>query len=195
MKIFGFDIRRTATETRVSPENATVPVSSENFLAFFGQNAINLPAITIDTALTVPAVAAAVAFLPRTLATLPLHVYRKTKAGPERVSGKLETVVHENPNPGMDAFKFRQWFWQQVFTGGRGLAWIERTPAGIEALWPIDPTGVNIRRTNGRITYEFDRREYPAEDVIDVPFMLKPNGLGITGLSRWPPRRSNSRWP
>lgn len=170
-----------APETRATIENPTVPVSSESFLAFFGVQSANLPAVTIDNALTVPAVWAAVAFLSRTLASLPLHAYRSTKEGPKKIGGKLEVVVHDAPNDNQDSFKFRQWFWQQVFTGGRGLAWIERTPQGIEALWPMDPMKTTIKRSGLKVTYQYSdesgTKEYPAADVIDVPFMLKSNGL------------------
>ncbi|MEI5682346.1 MULTISPECIES: phage portal protein [unclassified Mesorhizobium] len=166
-----------ATESRNTIENPTVPVSAENFLAFFGVQSANLPNVTIDRALTVPAVWAAVAFLSRTLAALPLHAYRTTKDGPQKISGKLESVVHDAPNDGQDSFKFRQYFWQQVFTGGRGLAWIERTPQGIEALWPMDPTKTVVKRHGGKVVYQFENKEYPAADVIDVPFMLKADGL------------------
>jgi HK97 family phage portal protein len=133
--------------------------------------------VTIDNALNVPAVFAAVAFLSRTLAALPRHAYRETKQGAKRVGGKLETVVNVAPNEGMNSFKFWQYFWTQVFTGGRGLAWIERTPQGIEALWPMDPSKTNIKRTGFNVTYEFEGKTYPAADVIDVPFMLQTDGL------------------
>lgn len=88
---------------------------------------------------------------------------------------------------GQDSFKFRQYFWQQVFTGGRGLAWIERTPQGIEALWPMDPTSTAIRRIGPRTIYTFTDKwtgrtiDYPSGDVIDVPFMLKADGLSHYG--------------
>ncbi|MXN45913.1 phage portal protein [Shinella kummerowiae] len=164
-------------ETRTTIENPTVPVSAENFLAFFGVQSANLPAVTIDNALTVPAVWAAVNFLSRTLAALPLHAYRKTKTGSERIGGMLATVVHDAPNPAQDSFKFRQWFWSQVFTGGRGLAWIERTPQGVEAIWPLDPSKTTISRRAGKVIYTCEGTEYPAADVIDVPFMLKADGL------------------
>lgn len=188
MNIFGFKSRRSAEnapESRATIENPTIPVSAENFLAFFGVQSANLPSVTIDSALAVPAVWAAVAFLSRTLAALPLHAYRSTKDGPKRISGKLETVVHDAPNDGMDSFKFRQYFWTQVFTGGRGLAWIERAPQGIEALWPMDPSKTVIKRTGLRVVYQHTDasgvKEYPAADVIDVPFMLKANGLDHYG--------------
>ncbi|MGX1786848.1 phage portal protein [Bosea sp. NPDC055332] len=146
-------------------------------MAFFGVQSQNLPYVTVDTALKVPAVWAAVAFLSRTLAALPLHAYRKTKDGPVRATGRLETVVHDAPNDEMDRFKFWQYFWQQVFTGGRGLAYIERAPQGVESFWIMDPTKTTIQRRGGRTSYQFDGKSYAAADVIDVPFMLKADGL------------------
>ena len=179
---FSVELARSATpaaaESRAATiENPTIPVSSENFLAFFGVNSANLPAVTIDRALTVPAVAAAVAFLSRTLASLPLHAYRETKDGAKRLGGKIEAVVHDAPNDSQDSFKFRQYFWQQVFTGGRGLAWIERGTQSVENIWPLDPTKTTIQRRSGRVTYHSEGKEYPAADVIDVPFMLKADGI------------------
>jgi HK97 family phage portal protein len=164
-------------ETRASIENPTVPVSAENFLAFFGVQSANLPHVTIDNALNVPAVLDAVAFMSRTLAALPRHAYRSRKGSGERIGGRLETVVNSAPNDLFGAFKFWQWFWQQVFTGGRGLAYIERTAQGIDSLWPMDPTKTNIKRVGFKVTYEYEGKVYDAVDVIDVPFMLKPCGI------------------
>ena len=168
-------------------ENTTIPVSAENFLAFFGVQRADLPNVTIDSALTVPAVWCAVSFLSRTLAALPLHAYRKTKDGPQKVGGGLESVVHDAPNDGQDSYKFRQYFWTQVFTGGRGLAWIERAPQGVEAIWPLDPTKTVVKRIGGKIFYQYytnginsggiPDKDYPAADIIDVPFMLKADGV------------------
>ena len=176
---FGFGRRNAEkpAETRASIENPAVPVSSENFFAFFGLSSANLPAVTIDSALTVPAVWAAVAFLSRTLASLPRHAYRDTKDGAKRVTGRIETVVNVAPNDGLGAFAFFQWFWTQVFTGGRGLAYIERTPQGIDSLWPMDPAKTTIKRVGLKVTYEFEGKIYDAADVIDVPFMRRSCGL------------------
>ncbi|WP_396190304.1 phage portal protein, partial [Flavobacterium sp.] len=122
-----------------------------------------------------------VAFLSRTLAALPLHAYKRTDSGPERLTGKIAIVIHENPNPTMDAFKFRAYFWQQVFTGGRGLAWIERAGPNVEAIWPMDPTKVTLRRVQQRVIYTWEGQDYAAEDVIDIPFMLKTDMLNHYG--------------
>jgi HK97 family phage portal protein len=177
MRLFGFDVTRSRPEVR-NAEDPRIPVSAENFWAKFGISSANIPAVTIENALQVPAVAAAVAFLPRTLAALPLHAYKRGTNGAERIKGKLEIVVHENPNPLMDSFKFRQYFWQQVFTGGRGLAWVERSsPTQVEAIWPIDPTKARMEWRDGKIVYFWEDKQYKAEDVIDVPFMLKSDML------------------
>jgi len=171
MRLFGFDIRR---ETRASVEDPRVAISDTvQFAQFFGLNVGNMPAVTVDSALQVPAVLAAVAFLPRTLAALPLHAYRRTDGGPEKLTGKPEKVIHENPNPYMDRFKCGQYFWQQVFTVGRGLMWIEWAGNNVEALWPFDATRTVIKRRKMQLFYDYEGKEYPAEDVIDVPFMLR----------------------
>lgn len=181
MKLFGIEIRKAGAELRASPEDPRVPVSAKNFLEFFGVSTRGVPSVTIDNALKVPAVLAAVSFLSRSLASLPLHAYKDTKNGAERIDGKLGVLVHENPNPQMDRFKCWRYFWQQVFTGGRGLAYIERNGTNPEAIWPMDPTKTSILRKNERISYEIEGRVYDSSDVIDVAFMQKANMLDHYG--------------
>lgn len=187
MKILGFDIGRRAevvspAETRAATiENPTVPVSADNFLSFFGVQSANLPNVTIASALTVPAVLAAVAFLSRTMASLPFHAYRDTKDGAVKLTGKTAVTLHDAPNHLMGSFRFRQYLWQQVFTGGRGLAWIERNGSIIEALWPMDPRKVTIKRSGFDVVYGYGNNEYSAVDVIDVPFMLKEDQISHYG--------------
>jgi HK97 family phage portal protein len=180
MNLLGFDIRRA--EQRSSIENPAVPVSqTAEFAAFFGLDSVKLPHVTIDSAMTVPAVLAAVTFLSRTMATLPLHAYRDTKDGATRLTGKTATTIHDAPNDLMGSFKFRQYFWQCVFTGGRGLAWVERNGSVIEALWPMDPRKTTVKRSGFDLIYMFENKEYPAADVIDVPFMLKEDQVSHRG--------------
>jgi len=175
---FSLEISKGAeVRSATSPENPAVPVSAENFLQFFGVQSVDLPNVTIDRALTVPAVAAAVAFLSRTLAALPLHAYQRGVGGDEVLTGTTAETVHVNANDLMSSFKFRCFFWQQVFTGGRGLTWIERDGTEVANLWPMDPRKVTIKRVGFRLIYKFEGKEYPAADVIDVPFMLKSDQL------------------
>ena len=160
----------------------TQNASATDLIQFFGIDGKGLPSVTTDKALQVPAVWAAVSFLSRTLAAIPLHLYRSTDEGNEKLSGGLATLIHEAPNEETTSFKWRQYYWQQVFTGGRGLSWIERKGSNIVGIWNFDPTKSKITRAGGRTTYQFDQKEpYAARDVIDVPFMLKPDGLAHYG--------------
>lgn len=176
MKLFGYDIRR---ERRASPEDPRVPVSAENFLSYFGIQSANLPAVTIDSALQVPAVAAAVTFLSGSLANLPLHAFRAKDSGVERIRGGIQRILNEAPNEEWTSFGWRRYFWQQAFTGGRGLSWIERIGGNVVGIWPMDPSLTTVKRVGGRKVYRFGANEYPAADVIDVPFMLRRDQLGV----------------
>lgn len=177
MKLFGLDIRR---ETRASPEDPRVPISSENFLEFMGIETARLPAVTLASALTVPAFAAAVTFLPSTLANLPIHVFRTKPKGTEKLPGALQSLVNEAPNDEWTSYDWRKYHWHQVFTGGRGLSWIERSGSEIVGIWPMEPSKTTVKRVNGRKFYEFQGKkgQIPASDVIDTPFLLKPDQLG-----------------
>jgi HK97 family phage portal protein len=150
-----------------------------DILQVLGIGDVKLPAVTIETALKVPAVAAAVSFLPSTLAALPLHAFRdKGEGGAEKIAGGLQRLLNEAPNPEWSSYGFRKYLWTQVFTGGRGLAWIERSGSNLAALWPMDPAKTRIQRKSGRKTYTFDGKTYAAADVIDIPFLLKSDQLG-----------------
>lgn len=185
MNILGFEVSRRATgagEVRnYSVENPTVsPRDAAEFFAFFGLEAATLPNVTVERALRVPAVNAAVNFLSRTLAALPLHAFVRSAESSERENGDIEAVLR-NPTPEMDGFKARQYFWSNVFTVGRGLAWIERSGGRIDNIWPLNPNKTTVRRRGLGTVYRHDGAEYGAADVIDIPYMLKPDQLGHYG--------------
>ncbi|MGE4339583.1 MAG: phage portal protein [Pigmentiphaga sp.] len=136
-----------------------------------------LPPVSIDAALGVPAVMCAVGFLSRAMASLPLHAFRGSEGG-EKVDGNLAMLLNEAPNEEVSSFEWRRHMWQQVFTGGRGMSWIERAGRTPVAIWPMDPKEVTVLRRNGRKFYRFDGRDYPAADVIDVTFMPKSDLVG-----------------
>lgn len=169
-------------EQRMITEIPGIDRPGANLLQVYGLGNVDLPSVTTDSALTVPAFLAGVSFLSRSLAALPLHAFRKTAKGPEKISGGLETLIHEAPNAEWTSFKLRQYFWQQVFTGGRGLLWIERSGSNITGLYPIKPSDAKIARDSmGRTFYEVGGKVYPAADIIDVPFMLKSDGVSHYG--------------
>jgi len=178
---FGFKPR----ETR-NVQDPTKPVSAGDFAEWLIGGAMTSAAdvvVTEDTAMNVPAVWAAVNFMSGTLAGLPLKVYRKTKSGREEASGVLPTILHDAINDGCSSFEWRKHFFDCVFTTGRGLTYIERGPndRSVMALWQMDPSKVRIERDGMQKVYVYDdggrEKRYPARDVIDVPFMLKKDGI------------------
>ncbi len=176
MNLLGFNISR---EQRASPEDPTVPISAANFLSYFGVDTANLPAVTLTSAMSVPAFAAAVTFLPSTLANLPLHAFRKKPKGTEKLKNGVQSIINEAPNDEWTSYDWRKYHWHQVFTGGRGVSWIERNGPEVAGIWPMDPTKTTVKRVNGRKIYTFSGRSepYPARDVIDTPFLLKTDML------------------
>lgn len=174
--------RKPKAEAR-SLENPAVPISdTAALMALFGISGGNLPAVTAEAALTVPAWASAVGFLSRTLANLPLHAYADKDGVPERIGGKLQRVFNEAPNAEWTSFSARQYLWSQVFASpaGRGLMYIERIGRNVDSLWPMDATQTTVRRVNGKKVYSYNGKDYAAADVIDVPFLLKADQLGST---------------
>lgn len=153
--------------------------NSDALLALLGVLDKNnaLPPVSIDAALGVPAVMCAVGFLSRALASLPLHAYRAGEGG-AKVGGALTSLLNDAPNEETSSFEWRRHMWQQVFTGGRGMSWIERAGTRPVAIWPMDPRETSIVRRDGRKYFRYDGREYSARDVIDVSFMPKSDLVG-----------------
>ncbi len=139
--------------------------------------------VTTDSALKVPAVWAAVNFLAGTLASLPLNVYQKKDSGRVRVKGGLQTILHDAWTPEQSSFRARFKFWTDVFTGGRGVAFIERAPSCVVLnIWPLDPTKTTIEKRAGQETlYKYDGKTYLASEILDIPFSLKPDGITHRG--------------
>ena len=184
----GFFDRFRKAETR-NLEDPNAPVSAEDFLQVMGWGEMTASAgvtVNVDTALGVPAVWSAVNFLSGTLAGLPLHVYRKTNNGRERVNGPLETILHDTANDSMSSFEWRKYMYDQIFTGGRCVTYIERSRNGaIKNLWPLDPNYTRVEhRSDGKRqvrVYLHKGHTYSASEVLDIPFMLKSNGLDVRG--------------
>jgi len=171
-------------------EDPSAPVSASDFLQVMGWGDMSSSAgitVNTDTALGVPAVWAAVNFLSGTLAGLPLHVYRKNEDGSrERVKGPLQSILHDVANESMSSFEWRKYSFDQVFTGGRSVTYIERTENGaIANLYPLDPQYTRVEhRTEGRRqvrVYIHKGQTYSANEVIDIPFMVKSNNLDVRG--------------
>jgi HK97 family phage portal protein len=174
-------------------ENPAVPVSARDFIEkFHGVVGMSAPGVrvTMDRALGVPSVWAAVNFLSSTLAALPLHLYERAATESKRVEassrsrkGRMAVLLRDAANEEASSFAWRKAVFDAVFTHGRSFTFIERNGLGdIVNLWPLNPASVTVERSEGRTRYRYQdgsrRLVYSASEVVDVPFMLKPDGLG-----------------
>jgi HK97 family phage portal protein len=171
--------KKAGAEARASLENPAVPITSQSIIALLGAGGASAAGVTVtlDNALGVPAIWAAVNFISGTIAGLPLHVYRKTSAGREKVSGGLSSILHDAVNDECSSFEWRKYSFERVLTGGRSLTFIERNAAGrIINLWPVNPAEVTVQRKAGRKVYVLQQSgkttTYGAAEIIDIPFML-----------------------
>lgn len=168
------------TEKRASIEDPNVPISAANVSEALGWNfgiAASGVAVTIESALGVPAYWAGVNFLAGTLASLPLHAYRRTNKGPERIKGGLQTILHDAVNDGCSSFDWRKHCFEQTFTGGRGFSFIERNARdAVSNIWSLDPTKMTVKITGGKKEYLYKEHSreitYAASEIIDIPYML-----------------------
>ena len=185
-----------AVEVREAPPLPNGVITQQNFFEVFGwtgSSGIEGVLVTTETALGVPAIWAAVNFLSGTLAGLPLNVYRRSGDGRTKINGGLQTILHDAVNDETSSFEWRKRLFEQVLTGGRSFTFIERSPSGVVLnLWLLDANNVSVKRENGRKTYEYKMGDrtvvYAASEIIDVPFMLRPDGLGHYG-----PIKTNER--
>lgn len=192
---------QAAAEMRASLESPTVPLSDVGaWRTLLGEwNSVAGVTVTYETALEVPAIWCAVNFIAGTLASLPLQVFKKGEKGRETVEADpLYGILHDAPNDELTSFMWRKGMMISVLLRGRGVSFIERNKAGrVMNLWPLDADKVTVERKDGRkfYTYEDGSRKvvYKANEVIDLTFMLKPDGVacvdpvnklkGVVGLA------------
>lgn len=149
------------------------------------------------TAMQTTAVYACVRILAETLAALPLQMYRYTPGGKERVyAHPLYHLLHDEPNPEMTSFIFRETLMSHLLIWGNAYAQIIRDRLGrVQGLYPLRPDKMNVCRDDqGRIFYLYTKtsdenpniRPYgqvalPKEEVLHIP------GLGFDGLVGYSP--------
>ncbi len=113
-----------------------------------------------------------------------LHVYQVSNGDPVRIKGRLASVVEKYPNEEQDTSKFRRYFWQQVFHR-RARACLDRAhrKGGRRHCRDLaDRSGLGDDFPARRPALLFmGRREYPAADIIDIPFMMARNGVMHSG--------------
>ncbi len=171
-------------KARDKPKNA-LPGSTYSF--FFGRT-FSGKTVNERTALQTTAVYACVRILAETIASLPLHTYRYTDRGKEKaLDHPLYYLLHDEPNPEMTSFVFRETLMSHLLLWGNAYAQIVRDGRSqILSLYPLLPDKMTVdRASNGELIYQYrtDRGLYllHREEVLHVP------GLGFDGLIGYSP--------
>ena len=149
------------------------------------------------TAMQVTAVYACVRILAESIAGLPLHVYRYKDKGKEMVvDHPLYPLLHDEPNPEMTSFIFRETLMGHLLLYGNAYAQIIRDGYGRgKWLYPLLPDKMDVRRDDaGQLVYtyiryldEFGRRQRFEEVKLRPDQVLHIPGLGYDGLIGYSP--------
>lgn len=184
--VMGETAEQQQGEQRASLEDPQVPISSANIVNLFGMSGISASGVnvTVESAMGVPAIWCAVNFIAGTIAGLPLHTYRRTGGEKRRQTrSRLARLLHDNVNEEMSSFAWRKQAFERILTLGRSYTLIVRGEREqFRYLWPLENKCVTPRRdAMGRRVYEYKVGKkttvYPAQDVIDLAFMLKDDGI------------------
>ena len=163
----------------------------------FGRTTSGKP-VNERTAMQTTAVYACVRILAEAVASLPLHVYEYQDDGGKKLVHEhpLYYLLHDEPNPEMTSFVFRETLMSHLLIWGNAYAQIIRDGAGrVLGLYPLLPDKMEVQRDDrGNIYYVYSRnsdenpmfKEYgniklKAEDVLHIP------GLGFDGLIGYSP--------
>jgi HK97 family phage portal protein len=169
---------------RASPKNR---LYGSTYSFFFGGTASG-KTVNERTAMQTTAVYACVRILAETIASLPLNVYRSTDNGKEKATDhQLYYLLHDEPNPEMTSFVFRETLMSHLLLWGNAYAQIIRDGRGkVLALYPLLPDRMTVdRTTDGRLYYEYRKDTgyviLRPEDILHIP------GLGFDGLVGYSP--------
>jgi len=176
---------RRSREEREYKLNAALSVLAHADLSSL--SAAGVP-VTPEKALTFMAVFACVRVLAEDVAGLPLPIYRRlSPRGKERAPDyPLYRLLHDQPNPEMTSFQWRETGMLHLGLWGNAYSEIEWGAGRPVALWPIPPKRVRVERDgrtrelNYHIELDEGTRDLPARQVLHIAG-LSLNGL--TGLS------------
>lgn len=188
MKIFNYYNRK-----RKIPKNRT---SGGNFSFYMGGTTSG-KTVTERSAMQMTAVYSCVRILSEAVAGLPLQIYKYTDIGGKEkaVDHPLYHLLHDEPNPEMSSFVFRETLMTHLLLWGNAYAQIIRNGKNeVIALYPLMPNKMTVDRdTNGQLFYTYyrgadeaikDKEQFVTlrpSDVLHIP------GLGFDGLVGYSP--------
>lgn len=164
---------------------------------FFMGNSSSGKTVTERSAMQMTAVYACVRILSEAVAGLPLHFYRYKEDGSKEkaIDSNLYHLLHDEPNPEMSSFVFRETLMTHLLLWGNAYAQIIRNGKGeIIALYPLMPNKMSVDRDeNGKLYYTYTRSDCEPNTMNGSSVVLEPKdvlhipGLGFDGLVGYSP--------
>ena len=180
-------------KSRDKPQNRTM---GSNY-AFFIGGTTSGKTVTERSAMQMTAVYSCVRILSEAVAGLPLHLYKYTGSGGKAMAHDhpLYRLLHDEPNPEMSSFVFRETLMTHLLLWGNAYAQIIRNGKNeIVALYPLMPNKMSVDRDeNGRLYYTYYRGSDEAIKNKEFAVTLQPSdvlhipGLGFDGLVGYSP--------
>ena len=179
--------------SRDKPKNSTV---GSSYAFYMGGSTAGKP-VTERSAMQMTAVYSCVRILAEAIAGLPLHLYRyKEDGGKEKaLDHPLYLLLHDEPNPEMSSFVFRETLMTHLLLWGNAYAQIIRNGKNeVIALYPLMPNKMEVDRDEyGQLYYKYQRSNDEAPTMEGSSVILKPcdvlhiPGLGFDGLVGYSP--------
>lgn len=179
--------------SRDKPQNRT---AGSSYTFFMGGSTAG-KAVNERSAMQMTAVYSCVRILSEAIAGLPLHLYIYTEDGNKvkAVEHPLYQILHDEPNPEMSSFVFRETLMTHLLLWGNAYAQIIRNGKGeVIGLYPLMPNKMTVDRdTSGKLYYSYQRSNEEAIQSKDSKVILKPSdvlhipGLGFDGLVGYSP--------
>lgn len=155
-------------------------------------------AVNERSAMQTTAVYACVRILSEAIASLPLHVYKYDENGGKTMvtDHPLYKILHDEPNPEMTSFVFRETMMSHLLIWGNAYAQIIRDGAGrVIALYPLLPNRMEVDRDErGNLYYTYSRQSDENPYLKETKdYILKPEevlhipALGFNGLKGFSP--------
>ena len=179
--------------SRDKPQNRT---AGSNYGFFMGGSSSGKQ-VNERTSMQMTAVYSCVRILSEAVASLPLNVFRYTgNGGKEKAfDHPLYRLLHDEPNPEMSSFIFRETLMTHLLLWGNAYAQIIRNgKGGVIALYPLMPDRMTVDRdSNGRLYYKYRKSNDDAPTMESGVVNLAPSdvlhvpGLGFDGLVGYSP--------
>ena len=171
--------------------------TSGSAFSFFMGGSTSGKNVNERSAMQMTAVYACVRILSEAVAGLPLHLYRYNEDGGKEkaMDHPLYGLLHDEPNPEMTSFVFRETLMTHLLLWGNAYAQIIRNGKGeILALYPLMPNKMQVDRNDkGQLFYTYSRSRDEANSKDNSTVVLKPDdvlhipGLGFDGLVGYSP--------